>query len=344
MGIRLLNKLITKKCSHNKSCIETVKLRELTGKRLVIDINVYLYDFASEDKLIERVMKLCSLVNHYDIKVVFIFDGKPPKGKMAELERRRRVKHEIEEKYSLMKAEYENEMYKKTNVEKLEKMNDKLKEMKRSCVSLTWENFDDVKKIINAFGLNYIIADGEADPLCSELVKNGLAYACVSQDMDLFAYKTPIIMRNLDLDNEEVLVYNLNNILSTMFINYDNFLTMCMLINTDYLKINNNKNDKYKNLFYYYKVYLKYFNYMKSLKKYKTNKTNKNKTHNKNNYTFENYLQDKKYFNVEELKKIGEIKNMYKEKLKVDIRERDLLDKPIDASLLCYYSVMSMVK
>lgn len=341
MGIRLLNKLITKKCNQYKSCIRTVKFSELTGKRLVIDINVYLYDFAAEDKLIERVMKLCSLVNHYDIKVVFIFDGKPPKGKLAELVRRRKVKNDIEEKYSILKEEYDEEMYKKNNIEKLEKMTDKLKEMKRSCVSLTWENFDDVKKIINAFGLNYIIADGEADPLCSELVKNGTAYACVSQDMDLFAYKTPIIMRNLDLDKEEVLVYNLNNILSKMFINYDNFLTMCLLINTDYLKINDNKTYKYKNLFYYYKVYLKYFNHMKFLR---NSKINMKKTHNKKKYTFEDYLKDKRYFNIEEMNKIIEIKNMYKKKLKVDIRERDLSDKPIDVSLLCYYSVMSIVK
>ena len=47
MGIRLLNKLITKKCNQYKSCIRTVKFSELTGKRLVIDINVYLYDFAA---------------------------------------------------------------------------------------------------------------------------------------------------------------------------------------------------------------------------------------------------------------------------------------------------------
>jgi len=336
MGIRLLNKLITKQCRNNKSCIRKIKMSELSGKRLVIDINVYLYDFASEDKLLKRVMQLCSLLNKYNIKVVFIFDGKPPKEKYAELERRKKMKIKIEEKYNLLKKEYDIELGNDINGVrgsdlKLLKIKNELNDMKRSCVSLTRENFIDVKNIITAFGMNYIIADGEADPLCSELVKNGLAYACVSQDMDMFVYKTPIIMRNLDLDNEELVVYVLNNILSTMLINYENFLTMCMSINTDYLKINGDEYKKHKNLFYYYKTYLKYKRDSKSVK-------------DRSNYSFMDYLYDKKHFNFNELKKIKEIKQLYKKRLKIDIKERDLKDKPTDINKLCYYSTMISMK
>jgi len=48
-----------------------------------------------------------------------------------------------------------------------------------------------------AYGVSYIDADGEADQLCASLVLKNKVYACLSEDMDLFVYGCPRVLRYL---------------------------------------------------------------------------------------------------------------------------------------------------
>ena len=74
MGIKLLNHLIQNTCHKNK----LISLFQLKGKKIVIDISIYLYRFKSEQKLMENMYLLCGLFQYYNITPLFIFDGKPP--------------------------------------------------------------------------------------------------------------------------------------------------------------------------------------------------------------------------------------------------------------------------
>src|SRR5437763_15253806 len=88
---------------------ETVKLEDLRGKRLAVDTNGELYQFLALIRLRDgtplkdshgRITSHLSglfyrttrLIADYGMELVFVFDGKPPALKFAEIHRRRTIK------------------------------------------------------------------------------------------------------------------------------------------------------------------------------------------------------------------------------------------------------------
>ena len=71
--------------------------------------------------------------------------------------------------------------------------------------------------------MSIIQSNGESDPLCVELVKTNRAFACLSDDMDMFAYGCPKVLRYLSLINESVIEYNHENILLDLHMNDEEF-------------------------------------------------------------------------------------------------------------------------
>ena len=63
-------------------------------------------------------------------------------------------------------------------------------------------------------GISYIEADGEADKWCAKLVLSGKAYACISEDMDMFAYGCPFVLRYVSLCKHNAILYDLEGILN----------------------------------------------------------------------------------------------------------------------------------
>ena len=80
MGIHNLNKFLTNKCS--EEAIYKVHLSSLKNKIIVIDTSIYMYKFLGQNKLIENFYLLVSILLHYKITPIFVFDGKPPPEKM----------------------------------------------------------------------------------------------------------------------------------------------------------------------------------------------------------------------------------------------------------------------
>src|SRR3989344_7157712 len=108
---------------------KTISIKELTGKKLVVDGHNMLYQFLSTIRgrdgglltdsqgnvtshlvgLFSRVTKLMQ----ENIKLAFVFDGIPPKIKHKELERRKELKEEAAKKYEeALAAEDVDEMRK----------------------------------------------------------------------------------------------------------------------------------------------------------------------------------------------------------------------------------------
>ena len=52
MGIKHLNRFLRTECSNS---IKFVSIAELTGKKIAIDISIYMYKYASEGGLIENI-------------------------------------------------------------------------------------------------------------------------------------------------------------------------------------------------------------------------------------------------------------------------------------------------
>lgn len=78
MGIKLLSKLLKQECS---DVTKSIHLSQLYGKKLCIDASIYLYRFKCNDALLENLFLMCSIFRLYNIDVIFVFDGKPGRGK-----------------------------------------------------------------------------------------------------------------------------------------------------------------------------------------------------------------------------------------------------------------------
>ena len=57
------------------------------------------------------------------------------------------------------------------------------------------EQYDEVKLILSLLGIPYIQAEGEADIICTYLVRNKIAYAAYSEDMDFLTFGCPILLK-----------------------------------------------------------------------------------------------------------------------------------------------------
>ena len=89
MGIRYLNKFLKDNASHS---IRLCNLSDLSGNKIVVDISIYLYRFASENNLIENMYLMLATFRYYNIIPIFIFDGKPPAEKTHLLQKRKEDK------------------------------------------------------------------------------------------------------------------------------------------------------------------------------------------------------------------------------------------------------------
>ena len=47
-------------------------------------------------------------------------------------------------------------------------------------------------------GIAYYESEGESDYVCAKMVKQKIAFACMSEDMDMFVYGCPKVLRYLE--------------------------------------------------------------------------------------------------------------------------------------------------
>lgn len=228
MGIKFLNRYLLSKCKR-KSIFRT-SLQRFTGKTIVIDTYIYLYKYLSEDRLIENFHKMVSMYKKYSITPIFVFDGKPPTEKQALLQQRREKKKEAENKYKEIIEQIENGL----DIEKNDQLNSQLVLLKKQFLKVDQEHIQCIKSILREHGVQYIDAAGESDQLCVDYVRRGLAWACLTDDMDMFVYGVKNVLRELDLYNETVMLYIYDRILMDLNMTPKIFRQILVLSGTDY--------------------------------------------------------------------------------------------------------------
>lgn len=224
MGIKHLNRFLLSHCS-NESIRNRVSLEEFRGKVLVIDTSIYIYKFLEEKALIENMYLFVSILRHHEIVPVFIFDGKSPPEKRDLLNERRNKKKEAEKTYLKLKASV---------VEEDADTEQRLELLRRQFIRITNENIRTTKELIRACGIPYYDAAGEADELCVRMVKENKAWACVSDDMDMFVYGCSRVIRNIHLSNQTCSLYTLDSILDDLSMSMTEFRQILVLSGTDY--------------------------------------------------------------------------------------------------------------
>jgi len=240
MGIRLLNRYLK---DSNVPCIQNASFSNLENKKIVIDIYNYIYRFLGNNRLLEELDIFCKILHKYNIRALFVFDGKYGEEKKEEQEKRRKNRNDANILYEKLSKKYKNN-------NKSNKIKKKLLNLNRERVKLTKWDVHDVKKYLEFSGMKYIVAEGEAEELCCELVNKNKVYACMSEDTDLFALGCKRIIKAIHMKKETFTLWDLEYLLNYEYMTMINFRMICTLSCNDYCNNNVKKHFIYfKNLF-----------------------------------------------------------------------------------------------
>lgn len=234
MGIKHLNRYLTDHCSPNS--IKKINLSELANKTLLIDTSIYLYKFVEKNTLLENVYLMISIFRHYNIIPVFVFDGKPPTEKKELLDKRRADKKVAEDKYNVLKQELATAVAGDTpaDAERKEDLMAEMEALKKKFVRIRETDTRQAKELMDAFGVSYLESCGEADQLCAYLMRHNYAWACVSDDMDMFVYGCRRVLRHMSLLQHSAILYNTEALLCDLNMSQTHFREVLILSGTDY--------------------------------------------------------------------------------------------------------------
>ena len=207
---------------------------------------------------------MLAILRHYSITPIFIFDGKPPAEKKELILKRREDRKDALDEYGKLKKLLDNN----ENMEDTEKQDiiGQMDILKRNFIQIKKNDVEMVKDLIRAYGATYYDAPGEADELCALLTIKGKVWATLSEDMDMFIYGCPHVIRYLSLLNHTAVLYDLKSILQQLGFSQHELREICILSGTDYNSMNDAKDNNSHNLHATLKLFKKYF------KERKTNK------------------------------------------------------------------------
>lgn len=229
MGIPKLNRYLSDTCS-DKS-IKKIHLSLLKDKIIVIDVSIYLYKFACYGDLMEQMYLFISILRYYNIKPIFIFDGKPPPEKKELLMKRYYEKKEAEKEYKKLQIEMNNEIIDSSERKRLE---DQINILKKKSIRISDLQIKNVKELMEAYGVQYFDAKQEADQLCGYLSTKNECYGCLSDDMDMFMYNCDYVIRHLSLLNHTVVLYDCKEIRNDLKISIEDLRTVLLTVGGDY--------------------------------------------------------------------------------------------------------------
>ena len=247
MGVRFLNTLIKRMAPR---ALKYVSLSQYSGKTIVIDTSIYIHKYLASNSLMESMYFMISQFKYLNITPVFIFDGVAPAEKKGVLNARASVRENALEQYNrlgtllhkseeVVDATDEPSISNATSTYSVdyecpEQIRRRMQALKRRFIRISNFELNDLKRLMREFGVEYIESDGESDLLCAYLVKCGFAQACMSDDMDLFLYGCPVVLRHVNIWHSTGVEYTLDTILDDMRISLHGFQMVCILSGTDY--------------------------------------------------------------------------------------------------------------
>lgn len=228
---------------------QKIEISDLSGKRVGIDAYNTLYQFLttirqkdgtplmnSQGKvtshlsgLFHRSVKL--LEN--DIKIVYIFDGKPPSFKEDTLKDRREIKEDAKVKWE--------EALKSGNLEEAKKY-------AQMTSKLTKDMVEDAKELLDAMGIPHMQAVSEGEAQGADMCRKGTVDFSASQDYDSLLFGAPKMVRNLTLSGKRKMpgknkfiditpeIIDLEQTLKELEITREKLVWLSLMIGTDYNK------------------------------------------------------------------------------------------------------------
>lgn len=223
-----------------------IEIFDLKGKLVCVDAFNALYQFLSTIRQPdgtplmdseERITSHLSGIFYRNInllsegiKLVYVFDGKPPDLKYKTHEKRKALRDTAGERYEEAKSD-----------ENLERM----KSYSSQMVRLNDEMIKESKELLVAMGVPVVQApsEGESEAAYLSRVKDNV-YASVSQDYDSLLFGAKRLVRNLTLSRRRKTfngyvevkpeIIELDSVLNHLGINLDQLICIGVLVGTDY--------------------------------------------------------------------------------------------------------------
>ena len=122
-----------------------------------------------------------------NIKLIYIFDGKPSPLKSKELDRRRQVKDDAFKKYqeAITAGRFKD-----------------ARKYGQATSVLTDKMVEESKMILSLLGIPYIQAPSEGEAAAAQLTQSNIAFACASQDYDSLLFGAKRLIRNLTISGK----------------------------------------------------------------------------------------------------------------------------------------------
>lgn len=165
------------------------------------------------------------------IKPIYVFDGKPPSLKSAEIEHRKQAKQDATVKYE--------KALKAGDMQEARKYAQQTTSMRDSMVQ-------DSKRILELFGIPVIQAPSEGEATAAHLTLTGQAYAAASQDFDSILFGAKKLVRNFSNSGRRKIpnrnsyievepeIIDTQKTLSELKLNREQIIDLGILIGTDF--------------------------------------------------------------------------------------------------------------
>ena len=237
MGIKNLNRYLKNYCNKGIGKISIDKLR---GKTIVIDTSIYIYKFLEENALLENFFVLITSFREYEITPLFVFDGKADVSKMDLLWKRVHMKRDALKEFHKLKERIEAGGVRSASEK--QHLLGKMEILRKKSTRIQEHDLAELKQLFNAMGVFYYTAEKEADIVCAHFVKQGFAWGCMSDDMDMLVYGCDIVLREWNLKQNTGMLYHLDTIRKEVRVKPEHFSRLLLLMGSDYNQEKENVN------------------------------------------------------------------------------------------------------
>ena len=223
-------------------------LDALRGRTMAVDAFNVLYQFLAlirtrtgtpltdgeghvTSHLVGLAFRTTRLITDYNITPVFVFDGKPPDLKKAELEARGEKKRQAEKDY----------------IEAVEKGDFAVAWRKAVQTSrLSYSMVDDAKHLMTLLGVPWVQAPSEGEAQAAYMAIRGDVWAASSRDYDSLLFGAPRVVRYLTIQGQEWLpsrgrarklepeIIDLAQLLAHLGLTREQLIDASLLIGTDF--------------------------------------------------------------------------------------------------------------
>ncbi|MBX5327104.1 MAG: flap endonuclease-1 [Candidatus Bathyarchaeia archaeon] len=229
---------------------EILTLNDLRRRSLAVDANNYLYQFLAlirtrdgiplKDRrgnitshLAGLLFRSTRLIQDYEVKLVFVFDGEPPKQKKNEIAKRRELREKavVDWQKALKEGDYATAWSKAVMTSRLTK-----------------PLIEDAKHLLSLLGIPYVQAPSEAEAQTAHMAKKGDVWAASSKDYDSLLFGATRLLRYLTIYGREYLpskgtfrllkpeLIELQKLLAYHGISHAQLVDIALLVGTDFNK------------------------------------------------------------------------------------------------------------